>query len=320
MSVTITGARRQTGTGVAGRLNDEWDRLRADGRPDVVGRWAAIETALAGCRDLADVEAAVTAAAATAARAARGAVPARGRGVTGAAPSSARPGSAAGDAAPARSGPAPATTRGPASPTARGPASPTAQGADAVLIALLRLAHGGDPLAGRTVLQLMLGKAIRIAAGHAGRDSRDSLEHAAIAALWTVIATYPTERRPTKVAANLAMDTLGVVSRELAHRRTETPAEPDVLASVLGTDPGRAADVDLAELLAWAVGSGTISAADASLLIDIYAPAPGLDGGAAAAERAGISWAAARQRASRAVRKIACAVRADTLGEALDAA
>ncbi|WP_158602974.1 hypothetical protein, partial [Jiangella rhizosphaerae] len=221
----------------------------------------AAEPALAGCRDLADVEATVTAA-----------------------------------------------------------ATGTSRGADAALLALLRLAHDGDALAGRTVLQLMLGKAIRIAAGHAGRDSRESLEHAAVAALWTVIATYPTERRPAKVAANIAMDTLGAVSRELAHRRTETPAEPDTLAAVLGTDPAdpadQARDADLAELLAWAVDAGAITVADAALLIDIYAPPPGVEGGAAAAERAGISWAAARQRASRAVRRITLAVRADALAPA----
>ncbi|SEF17228.1 hypothetical protein [Jiangella alba] len=256
MSVTITGARRQTGTGVAGRLNDEWDRLRAGGQPDAVARWAAAEPALSGCRRLADVEAAVAA----------------------------------------------------------------AGGADAVLIALLRLAHAGDPLAGRTVLQLMLGKAIRIAAGHAGRDSREALEHAAVAALWTVIATYPTTRRPARVAANLAMDTLGVVSRELAHRRTETPAEPDVLAAVAGIGAGDTADTGLTELLAWAVDAKAVSVADARLLLDIYAPAPGVEGGAAAAERAGISWAAARQRASRAARRIAVAVRADEGPRALPAA
>ncbi|SDT58515.1 hypothetical protein [Jiangella sp. DSM 45060] len=256
MSVTITGARRHTGTGVAGRLNDEWDRLRADGQPDAVARWAAAEPALAGCRRLADVEAAVATAAAGGARVASGS-------------------------------------------------------ADAVLIALLRLAHAGDALAGRTVLQLMLGKAIRIAAGHAGRDSREALEHAAVAALWTVIATYPTTRRPARVAANLAMDTLGVVSRELAHRRTETPAEPDVLASVAGTDADDSAGTGLTELLAWAVDAKAVSLADARLLLDIYAPAPGVEGGAAAAERAGISWAAARQRASRAARRIAVAVRSD---------
>ncbi|MBB5786196.1 hypothetical protein [Jiangella mangrovi] len=273
MSVTITGARRQTGTGVAGRLNDEWDRLCADGSGSAaaVARWAAGHPALAGCRDLSDVEAAVTAGAASRAGAGRAA-------------------------------------------------------ADAVLLALLRLAHDGDALAGRTVLQLMLGKAIRIAGGHTGRDSRESLEQAAVAALWTVIATYPTERRPTKVAANIAMDTLGAVSRELAHRRAETPTEPDTLAAALGCDPGDAdgGDVGLAELLAWAADAGAITAAEAGLLLDIYAPAPGVAGGAAAAERAGISWAAARQRASRAVRRIALAVRADTVddtrGDTLDAA
>lgn len=261
MSVTITGARRQTGTGVAGRLNDEWDRLCADGRVAAVARWAAAHPALAGCRELGDVETTVTS---------------------------------------------------------------DRTGADAVLLALLRLAHDGDALAGRTVLQLMLGKAIRIAGGHAGRDSRECLEHAAVAALWTVIATYPTERRPTKVAANIAMDTLGAVSRELAHRRAETPTEPDTLAAVLGRDPGADdtddGDVDLAELLAWAVDAGAITVSDAGLLLDIYAPAPGLAGGAAAAERAGISWPAARQRASRAVRRIALAVRADTLADTVPGA
>lgn len=282
MSVTITGARRQSGTGVAGRLNDEWDRLCADGCSAAVARWAAAHPALAACRELGDIEAAVTAAGSVATTAAASAI-------------------------------ATATGR---------------PGADAVLLALLRLAHDGDALAGRTVLQLMLGKAIRIAGGHAGRDSRESLEHAAVAALWTVIATYPTERRPTKVAANIAMDTLGAVSRDLAHRRAETPTEPDTLAAVLGCDPGtgadgvpgggaRAGDIDLAELLAWAVDAGAVTAAEAGLLLDIYAPAPGLAGGAAAAERAGISWPAARQRASRAVRRIALAVRADTLDGAL---
>ncbi|TDC53111.1 hypothetical protein E1212_06740 [Jiangella ureilytica] len=282
MSVTITGARRQSGTGVAGRLNDEWDRLCADGRSAAVARWAAAHPALAGCRELGDIEATVTAAGSVATTAAGSAT------ATAAAATIGRP------------------------------------GADAVLLALLRLAHDGDALAGRTVLQLMLGKAIRIAGGHAGRDSRDSLEHAAVAALWTVIATYPTERRPTKVAANIAMDTLGVVSRELAHRRAETPTEPDTLAALLGCAPGTgpgggASDGDLAELLAWAVDAGVVTAADAGLLLDIYAPAPGLAGGSAAADRAGISWPAARQRASRAVRRIALAVRADAFADAVGA-
>lgn len=182
---------------------------------------------------------------------------------------------------------------------------------DAVLLGLLRLGQAGDALALRTVFQLMLGKAVRIAATHAGRDSRANLEHAAVTALWTVVASYPVDRRPAKVAANIAMDTLHATVGELAHQRHETPSSPEHL------DPGERLhdgprDLELIELLAWAVGNGTVSADDATLVVDIYVPAPGCAGGEAAADRHGISWAAARQRASRASRRIADAVRADT--------
>lgn len=186
--------------------------------------------------------------------------------------------------------------------------------ADRILLALLRLTHAGDSLAGRTVLQLMLGKAVRIAMTRAGRDTRPSLEHTAVAALWTTIATYPIERRPAKVAANIAMETLRAVTTELTHQLSETPTSPDVLAADLlpTTGSGRTtADHELLDLLTWAVDEGAITAGDATLILDIYTPAPGTDGGAAAAERHGLSWPAARQRASRAVRKVAAHVRAD---------
>lgn len=183
---------------------------------------------------------------------------------------------------------------------------------DRILLALLREAHDGDELAGRTVLQLMLGKAVRIAARHCGRDSRESLEHAAVGALWTTIATYPIVRRPARVAANIAMDTLRAVCGELAHDRTEAPTEPDALARATRAEPAASpADLELVELLAWAVDAALVTAADATLIVDIYAPAAGESGGAAAAERHGLSWPAARQRASRAVRKITQAVRED---------
>lgn len=181
--------------------------------------------------------------------------------------------------------------------------------ADGVLLALLRLGQAGDALALRAVFQLMLGKAVRIAATHAGRDSRASLEQAAVTALWTVVAGYPAERRPVKVAANIAMDTLRLTVNELAHQRHETPAGPEHLHPVASTDAPP--DLELFELLAWAVGNGTISHHEATLLVDIYAPPAGQPGGKAAAERHGLSWAAARQRASRATRRIADAVRAD---------
>lgn len=192
---------------------------------------------------------------------------------------------------------------------------------DAILLALLNLAQAGDGLAGRTVLQLMLGKAIRIAISHTGRDTKENLEHAAVTALWMTIATYPTTRRPTKIAANIAMDTLHAVCGELAHHRSETPTEPAVLASSLvdrwAADCDSApADLELLELLAWAVDHHTITAADAVLILDIYLPMPGQAGGQAAAARHNLTWPAARQRASRAVRKITQSVCDDRLAAA----
>lgn len=181
--------------------------------------------------------------------------------------------------------------------------------ADGVLLALLRRGQSGDALALRSVFQLMLGKAVRIAATHAGRDSRTALEQAAVTALWTVVASYPVDRRPVKVAANIAMDTLRLTVDELAHQRHETPAGHDHLHPAAST--GSPPDLELFELLAWAVGNGTITHEDATLLVDIYAPPAGTQGGKAAAERHGLTWAAARQRASRATRRIADAVRAD---------
>lgn len=192
--------------------------------------------------------------------------------------------------------------------TVTGTASSTAT--DAILLALLTLAHDGERLAGRTVLQLMLGKAIRLAASHTGRDTRSSLEQITIAALWTVIATYPLDRRPTKVAANIAMDTLHAVTAELAHDRHETPTSPDNLRPTTA-QPHEPADLELINLLAWAVDHHAITHGDAVLILDIYAPAPGETGGAAAAVKHGVTWSAARQRASRAIRKITRALHDD---------
>ena len=246
----VPSARRRQ-SGLAGRLNAEWDHLCADpATAAAVRAWAGAHPVLTGCTDLQAVERQV-------ARASR-------------------------------------------------------ELADGVLLALLRLGHRGDELARRTVLQLMLGKAIRIAASHTGRDAPATLEDAAITALWTVIASYPVDRRTSKVAANIAMDTLRLTVADHAHQHHETPTTPDDLHRVDVPHQTMPPDLELIELLVWAVDTKTVTAQDASLVMDVYVPGPGCDGGADAAQRHGLSWAAARQRCSRAVRKIAVAVRADT--------
>jgi DNA-directed RNA polymerase specialized sigma24 family protein len=80
---------------------------------------------------------------------------------------------------------------------------------DPVLAALLAEVSLGDQLAGRVVLQALVGRMVRMAQ----RDPRATLDDY-LARLWCAIGSYPLERRPVRIAANLSMDTLKAVSRE----------------------------------------------------------------------------------------------------------
>jgi hypothetical protein len=195
---------------------------------------------------------------------------------------------------------------------------------DAVLLALVGRAQAGDALAGRTVLQTMLGKAVRVAGTVAGRDDvRGDREEAlarAVAALWQAIATYPVARRPARVAANLALDTVAIAQRghtgSSHFRRSwrEVPV-PDV-ATVRHAGPNSGldelsgpADAELLTLLAWAVRRAVVDLDEAQLLLRVY----GVDehgrpaDARAVAEQAGLSWPALRQRCRRLARRIGAA-------------
>jgi hypothetical protein len=80
---------------------------------------------------------------------------------------------------------------------------------DPVLAALLAEVFVGDQLAGRVVLQSLIGRMVRMAQ----RDPRANIDDY-LAHLWCVIGSYPLQRRPVRIAANLSMDTLRAVSRE----------------------------------------------------------------------------------------------------------
>jgi len=80
---------------------------------------------------------------------------------------------------------------------------------DPVLAALLAEVSLGDQLAGRVVLQALVGRMVRMAQ----RDRHASIDDY-LARLWCAIGSYPLERRPERIAANLSMDTLKAVSRE----------------------------------------------------------------------------------------------------------
>lgn len=178
-----------------------------------------------------------------------------------------------------------------------------ARAPDPVLGRLLAEAAAGDVLAGRVVLQGLLPKVVLMASVDPRAEVDDYLT-----AMWCAIAGYPLARRPTSVAANLALDTLKAVHRE-------RPAPPDVVTSpdvVL-----RAADQRHGQVVGRVPGTGGPSAVDVldrarqhrlvdpattELLRSVYAD--GLSG-EGAAERHGLSPGAVRQRCSRAVRVLA---------------
>lgn len=209
---------------------------------------------------------------------------------------------------------------------------------DELLLALVRLAQDGHQLAGRTVLQALLPKLSRIAS----RTSQSSTgtwaedhKHITIAEFWQVLAEYPVERRPRRVAANLGLDTLHRICR--AGKRPEpVPVDPhDHLTpedqftagharytylsakgdqADIGSGLELSVDSDLPQLLAWALQQRLLTEDEAQLLTTVYlhAEKPGA-GYAAEADAQGVSQAALRQRCSRAVRRLTVAVRTELI-------
>lgn len=167
---------------------------------------------------------------------------------------------------------------------------------DAVLLALLERQARGDVLAGRAVLQLMLGKLVTMAA----RDRTAALDDY-LAAAWERIATYPCARRTRRVAANLALDTLKTV---VAGRRTfdEQPADGIVLpAAAPAPEPG---DAEAVRVIDEGLARGLIDTTTARTLRVVY-----LEGHSsrAAADRLGTSADSIRWRCSKGVRALRAA-------------
>lgn len=79
---------------------------------------------------------------------------------------------------------------------------------DAILLALVRRA-ATDDLAARTVLQAMMPAVKNLTSKFSACGAWSAEETAAevVAAMWERIRSYPVERRPGKVAANLTLDT-----------------------------------------------------------------------------------------------------------------
>ena len=197
---------------------------------------------------------------------------------------------------------------------------------DALLAALIRLAQAGQTMAGRVVLQAMLPKLIRFS--HTTRPTRESAQaedhrHVIVATFWTVLARYPIQRRPSRVAAGLALDTLHALTAETRSGIVELPMPAGAMEQVTeqAEEPAGAAhpgelgcDADLLEVIAWGLDAGVLSGEDVAVLCRVYLPADGRPSSVALAAELGLSPAALRQRCSRARRRLIAAVQAEALG------
>lgn len=229
---------------------------------------------------------------------------------------------------------------------APGKARFTAPEADEIFAALLEERARGDYPAGRLVLQCMLPAISRMAWRCRGRyEDLDEATSDATAAMWSAIATYDVARDPSNIARRLWSRTLeavaGAARASAAHRRIITvPAVEGELEDLhakshmqttTGTGDNSPVSVDdishldlgatgeVLRLIAWGVDVQALSSDEALLLERLYAPDPDrpeyaeLQTGRyqeCIARQLGISHAALRARASRAVRRLARAVQA----------
>ncbi len=172
---------------------------------------------------------------------------------------------------------------------------------DAVLGALLTEVSTGDRVAGRVVLQALLGRMVQMA----GRDRAAGIGDY-VAALWCQIHAYPVAARPELIAANLALDTLKAVVRERRWLREGevSPWPPEVFRDELLGRPVAEDDEPLsaAEVLRTGVDHGLIDAPTHQVLVSVYVDELS---GVEAADRHWSSAGSVRTRCSRAVRRLA---------------
>ena len=180
---------------------------------------------------------------------------------------------------------------------------------DAVLLALLVRAQQ-EPLAGRVVLQAML-PGLKGLSARLGRwaVSFDELWQILFSCLWERIVTYPIERRPSRVAANLQRDTLkrtlAVLKRE-ATAQGQLSAVPldefeDLLATDANSDGVADGSIDVEAILRRAVMAGRVTGEEAEVILATEVDGVPL---AVVAERLGVSYNAVKIRRQRAEQRL----------------
>jgi hypothetical protein len=155
---------------------------------------------------------------------------------------------------------------------------------DPWLASLIDAMQGGDELAGRVVVQAVLGRL----AGIATRDGRLALDEL-VGAVWLRIRSYPLARRPRAIASNLVLDARKDALREQRPCAPTRPAEPRRHA-------------EAARVLQDAVRIGIIDPGIGEVMSSVYVL--GLSG-EAAARRHGVTATTVRWRCSAGMRRLA---------------
>jgi len=133
-----------------------------------------------------------------------------------------------------------------------------------VLRALVSAAPS-EPFAARTVLQALLPGLKTVSRRLFWTGSpRAEVWQLLLAIAWEGIVTYPLTRRPSRIAANLLLDTLHSALTQLARER---PNLVQLTGRALPA-PACSPDGDVDGLLARAVALGVVSAADAELVLE----------------------------------------------------
>lgn len=177
---------------------------------------------------------------------------------------------------------------------------------DVILGALLTEVSNGDQLAGRVVLQALMGRIVRMSR----RDPSAGVDDY-VAALWCQIQTYPLASRPVRIAANLSMDTLKAVCAERRWLQSGevTTWPPEVFweegrwaGADWGVDRGEPQPVSAELVLRAGRDLELVDQATHALLVSVYVDELS---GSEAARRHRTSPSSVRVRCSRAVRRLA---------------
>jgi len=143
--------------------------------------------------------------------------------------------------------------------------SASPEDADRVLVALAARAVTDDALAARVLLQLLLPGTRNLARRWWALGDPDERAAAAVSAVYGRIRTYPIERRPGRVAANVLMDAARELRRAVPRVVATPTADPTVHTERRAQETSPAA-VELAEVLRDAVDEGVLGLDDAQLI------------------------------------------------------